>query len=91
MPFPCIACGAEAAGALLVHFRSGGHAVNSQKKDAPRADSSEDTIDVLHNIDKHFRFSFGGGSVFGVGAGVDDAVHVYVEVVPFHVIGVGRR
>mmetsp|Transcript_11144 Transcript_11144/g.26201 ORF Transcript_11144/g.26201 Transcript_11144/m.26201 type:complete len:292 (+) Transcript_11144:1750-2625(+) len=74
---------AEAAGALLVHLGAGGDAVDGQVQHLARPDEAVEAIDVAKDLLEHGRLVQHDDFVVvvAVRAGVDDAVHVEVEVV----------
>ena len=82
--------GPEAARPLLVHLGARGHSVNSQVEQLPGPHDVDDLVHVFVDVLALFLKVFGlpDGLAFGVAAGVDESVHVHVEVVDVWVGGV---
>lgn len=79
---------AETPWPLLVHLRPWGDAVYRQIEELTGPYYTKETIDAVKDGDHHFIFIFGGRFVFRMCARVDYAIHVEVEVVEFHPVGV---
>mmetsp|Transcript_31089 Transcript_31089/g.61556 ORF Transcript_31089/g.61556 Transcript_31089/m.61556 type:complete len:243 (-) Transcript_31089:185-913(-) len=85
---------AEPTGPLLVQFGAGGHTVHGHVHAHFRThDLGHDAVEVRDDARHHLALTQGGGHVHarGVGAPVDDAVHVQVQVVEFGEEGAGGQ
>ena len=74
----------------MIHLGSGCDAIDGEVEKFSRTNGTNEAIDVETDVFVHFLFVVGLGAVFGVGAGVDDPVHVDIEVVGFEIRGVGE-
>jgi hypothetical protein len=71
----------EATCSLLVHLSTRCNAINCQHDALARASERKDAIHVREDGSHHGWLVCGWSTVLRVAAGVDDAVHVKVEVV----------
>lgn len=78
----------ETPGSLLVHLGTRCDAIYGHIEQFPGTHDAEKTVDALEDSDHHFVFVARGRFVFRVGARVDNAVHVEVQVVELHGIWV---
>mmetsp|Transcript_5938 Transcript_5938/g.21724 ORF Transcript_5938/g.21724 Transcript_5938/m.21724 type:complete len:235 (+) Transcript_5938:3934-4638(+) len=83
--------GAEAARALLVHLGARRDAVDGHVEQLARPHHAEEPVDVREDVLEHLRHRGGRRPILRVEAGVDDAIHVQVQVVPLPAVGVGLR
>ena len=74
---------------LLVHLRTRRHAVDREVEKPPRPHRTKESVNVHTNVVIHLHLRLGLWSLFWVGTGVDDPIHVDVEVVGFEAGGVG--
>lgn len=84
--FGGVLCRTETTGALLIHLGSGRHPIDGDVEEFLGFDDlRDDPVDIVPDVFHHFFLceALGDFLVVGVGAGVDDAVHVQVEVVEF--------
>lgn len=75
---------------LLIHFCTWRHTINGHVQYFTRSHNIEQTIDALKNRHHHFVLVLWRRFVFWMGAGMNDAIHVQVEVVKFNVVGIGQ-
>ena len=68
---------------LLIHFSPGRYTINRQIEQFPWSHGSKEAIHVATDILVHFLLGGWLRPLLGMGAGVDDSVHVDVEVVAF--------
>mmetsp|Transcript_20651 Transcript_20651/g.43398 ORF Transcript_20651/g.43398 Transcript_20651/m.43398 type:complete len:218 (+) Transcript_20651:1816-2469(+) len=89
----CLLTRPETASSLLIHLGPGSHPVDGQVENLPGPYDFVKAIDVSKYLFEHFRFIEDGDLVFviAVRAGVDDAVHVEVEVVDWGDGGGGTK
>lgn len=80
--------GAEAARPLLVHLGARRHAVDRHVEQLAGPHDAEQAVDALEYRHHHLVLVLRGGAVLGMGARVDDAVHVQVEVVELDAVRV---
>ena len=73
----------EPAPALLVHLGAGSHSVHGHEKNLSRLDHAKQNLQVMENVREYFLLGDPevGVVVVRVGAGVDDPVHVQVQIV----------
>lgn len=70
-------------------MRKRGMLTDSDHQQLSRADHVDYTICVLENLQHHRLLIFRGRSVLGMGTGVNNAVHVEVEIIELFAVGIG--
>ena len=87
LPLLCLVCASEASRPLLIHLGPWGDPVDGQVENLLRFDDAHDLVDVVKDVVEHSLLRAGLGAFLRVRAGVDDTVHVKVEVVELGVVG----
>ena len=71
--------------------RRGNEHTNSDHQNLAWPCHVDDAVGILEDLDHHLLLVLGGGLVLGMRAGMNDAVHVQVEVVKLLAIGIRLR
>lgn len=73
----------ESASSLLVHLGPGCHTIHCHEEDLARLDDSEEHLQVMENVSENLflRDAEVNVLIIWVGALVDDAIHIQVEIV----------
>jgi len=72
---------AEPAGPLLVHLRPRGHSIDGEVDELLGFNQVYDLVRVRVDVPENLLFALRLGPILWVGAGMDDAVHVEVQIV----------
>lgn len=67
------------------------HSVNSHVKDFPRSHDAEETVNALEDGNHHLVFILRCRFILRMSARMDNAIHIQVEIVEFHPIGIRQR
>lgn len=67
------------------------HSINSHVQHLPGPDNTEQPVNALKDSHHHLILVLRCWPVLRMGARVDNAVHVQVEVVKLYIVGIGKR
>ena len=74
---------------LLVHFSSWSYPINGHVENFTRSNNCKESVNALENSDHHFVLILGSRFVLWMGTRMDNSIHIQVQIIEFHLIGVG--